>query len=183
MGDLMEMNPPEQDQRYAVYSVRNTAEDGLIYTRSFIVIKNGYGVIVRFTRLQEYAGVYVNGTYRPLTSNPEAKLYFICGMLNYCLVDHGARFGIRHVFSITREMLAEYFDHYAMEAAPGRTPPQPPERGTVYFNRDSVHGKAVIEVWRIHEGQKSRSLYGKNGGVQERKNGEAAYPGVPGDRH
>ena len=160
MGDLMEMNPPEQDQRYAVYSVRNTAEDGLIYTRSFIVIKNGYGVIVRFTRLQEYAGVYVNGTYRPLTSNPEAKLYFICGMLNYCLVDHGARFGIRHVF-----------------------PPQPPERGTVYFNRDSVHGKAVIEVWRIHEGQKSRSLYGKNGGVQERKNGEAAYPGVPGDRH
>lgn len=102
MGDLMEMNPPEQDQRYAVYSVRNTAEDGLIYTRSFIVIKNGYGVIVRFTRLQEYAGVYVNGTYRPLTSNPEAKLYFICGMLNYCLVDHGARFGIRHVFSITR---------------------------------------------------------------------------------
>ena len=54
MGDLMEMNPPEQDQRYAVYSVRNTAEDGLIYTRSFIVIKNGYGVIVRFTRLQEY---------------------------------------------------------------------------------------------------------------------------------
>lgn len=118
MGDLMEMNPPEQDQRYAVYSVRNTAEDGLIYTRSFIVIKNGYGVIVRFTRLQEYAGVYVNGTYRPLTSNPEAKLYFICGMLNYCLVDHGARFGIRHVFSITREMLAEYFDHYAMEQLP-----------------------------------------------------------------
>ena len=161
MGDLMEMNPPEQDQRYAVYSVRNTAEDGLIYTRSFIVIKNGYGVIVRFTRLQEYAGVYVNGTYRPLTSNPEAKLYFICGMLNYCLVDHGARFGIRHVFSITREMLAEYFDHYAMEQLP----------------------EAVIEVWRIHEGQKSRSLYGKNGGVQERKNGEAAYPGVPGDRH
>ena len=55
--------------------------------------------------------------YRPLTSNPEAKLYHICSMLNYCLVDHGARFRIRHVFSITREMLAEFFDHYAIEKA------------------------------------------------------------------
>ena len=102
MGNLNELGPLELDQRYAVYSVRNTLEDGLIYTRSFIVIRNGYGVIVRFTRFQEYVGVYESGTYRPLTSNPEAKLYYICGMLNYCLVDHGARFRIRHVFSITQ---------------------------------------------------------------------------------
>ena len=115
VSNLIEMDPLELNQRYAVYSIRNTVENSLIYTRSFIVIKNGYGVIVRFTHFQEYAGVYVNGTYRPLTSNPEAKLYYICDMLNYCLVDHGARFGIRHVFSITKEMLAEYFDHYAME--------------------------------------------------------------------
>ncbi|MBQ3372684.1 MAG: site-specific integrase [Oscillospiraceae bacterium] len=118
MGNLTGTDLPEQDQRYAVYSVRNTVEDSLIYTRSFIVIKNGYGVIVRFTRFQEYAGVYERGTYRPITSNPEAKLYLICGMLNYCLVDHGARFGIRHVFGITKEMLAEYFDQYAMERLP-----------------------------------------------------------------
>ena len=115
MSNLIEMDPLELNQRYAVYSIRNTVENSLIYARSFIVIKNGYGVIVRFTHFQEYAGVYVNGTYRPLTSNPEAKLYYICDMLNYCLVDHGAHFGIRHVFSITKEMLAEYFDHYAME--------------------------------------------------------------------
>ena len=70
MGNLTGTDLPEQDQRYAVYSVRNTVEDSLIYTRSFIVIKNGYGVIVRFTRFQEYAGVYERGTYRPITSNP-----------------------------------------------------------------------------------------------------------------
>jgi hypothetical protein len=79
MGNLTKLDPLELDQRYAVYSVRNTLEDGLTYTRSFIVIRNGYGVIVRFTRFQEYVGGYESGTYRPLTSNPEAKLYYICG--------------------------------------------------------------------------------------------------------
>ena len=55
MSNLIEMDPLELNQRYAVYSVRNTLEDGLTYTRSFIVIRNGYGVIVRFTHFQEYA--------------------------------------------------------------------------------------------------------------------------------
>ena len=31
MGNLIELDPLELDQRYAVYSVRNTLEDGLIY--------------------------------------------------------------------------------------------------------------------------------------------------------
>lgn len=115
MDDQRELIPPEQVQRYAVYSLRNTMEDGRVFTRSFIVIKNGYGVIARFTRLQEYAGIYTRGTYKPITANPEAKLYFICGMLNYVLVEHGAEYGIRHVFDITKGMLEDYFDAYAME--------------------------------------------------------------------
>lgn len=118
MGEIFEMNPPEKTQRYAVYSIRNKTEDGLLYTRAFIVVKNGYGVITRFTRLQEFAGVYENHTYKPLTANPEGKLYFIVAMLNYVLVDHGAENGIRHVFDITKPMLAEFFDAYAMEKLP-----------------------------------------------------------------
>ena len=31
MGNLIELDPLELDQPYAVYSVRNTLEDGLIY--------------------------------------------------------------------------------------------------------------------------------------------------------
>lgn len=115
MDDQRTLIPPERIQRYSVYSLRNTMEDGQIYTRSFIVIKNDYGIIVRFTKFQEYAGIYARGTYKPITANPEAKLYFICGMLNYILVDHGEDFGIRHVFDITKPMLATYFDAYAME--------------------------------------------------------------------
>jgi len=118
MGETIEMNPPEKMQRYAVYSIRNKTEDGLLYTRAFIVIKNGYGVITRFTRLQEFAGVYENHTYKLLTANPEGKLYFIAAMLNYVLVDHGAENGIRHVFDITKPMLTEFFDAYAMEKLP-----------------------------------------------------------------
>lgn len=109
---------PEKRLKYAVYTIRSRLDDGMVYARFFIVLKNGYGVIHRFTRLQEYAGVYQNRTYRPLTSNPEAKLYFICGMLNYILVENGGRFGIRHVFDITKPMLEEYFDHYGMMELP-----------------------------------------------------------------
>ena len=113
MLDLM--NPeerPEQVQRYGVYTIRTATEDGVVYARSFIVLRNGYSVIIRFTRLQDYAGFKV---YKPISSNAEKKLYYICGMLNYVLVDHGRRFGIRHVFGITAEMLQEYFDHYTAE--------------------------------------------------------------------
>lgn len=112
---------PEQTQRYAVYSLRTATEGGLACTRSFIVVKNGYNVIVRFTRFQEYAGIYVGSTFCPVTSNPEAKLYFICQMLNYMLAEHGAEFGIRHVFDVTKPMLAQFFNHYAQEKLPDGT--------------------------------------------------------------
>ena len=115
MGEIFELNPPEKMQRYAVYSVRNNTAEGLLYTRSFIVIRNGYGVITRFTRFHEFMGVYDKQTYRPLTANPEGKMYFVVAMLNYVLVDHGIENGIRHVFDITKPMLAAFFDEYAME--------------------------------------------------------------------
>ncbi len=106
---------PEQALRYAVYSVQNRMDDGLVFNRSFIVVKNGYNVITHFTRFQEFAGIYAHGTYKPITANPETKLYFICGFLNYVLVDRGRKFGIRHVFDITKEMMESYFSHYALE--------------------------------------------------------------------
>ena len=111
MTDLRELQTsPEKIQRYGVYTFRTATKEGLVYARSFIVVRNGYGVIVRFTRLQDYAGFK---TYKTITSNAEKKLYYVCGMLNYVLVDHGQRFGIRHVFGITAQMLQEYFDYYA----------------------------------------------------------------------
>lgn len=113
MMDLRKLQTdPERIQRYGVYTIRTATREGVVYARSFIVIRNGYGVIVRFTRLQDYAGFK---TYKPITSNAEKKLYYICGMLNYVLIDHGKRFGIRHIFGITGSMLQEYFDHYAMD--------------------------------------------------------------------
>lgn len=126
MTDIRELQvKPEQVQRYGVYTFRTATRDGTVYARSFLVIRNGYGVIVRFTRLQDYAGFK---NYKPITSNAEKKLYYVCGMLNYVLVDHGRRFGIRHVFGITAEMLQEYFDFYASAV----------KADGVYRSRDSI---------------------------------------------
>lgn len=105
---------PERMMRYAVFSIRNSLENGISYRRSFIVLKNGYGMIVRFTRLEDYAGIYSGRTYKPLQADPEPKLHFICGMLNYVIIENGKRLGVKHVFDITKPMLEEYFNSYAM---------------------------------------------------------------------
>ena len=110
MLDLVDSNPVDSE-RYGVYTYRTSTEDGLVYARSFIVLKNDYG-IVRFTRLHEFAGFK---NYKPITSDAEGKLYHICGMLNYVLVDHGKEFRVKHVFKITTDMLQKYFDAYAYE--------------------------------------------------------------------
>ena len=70
MLDLVDSNPVDSE-RYGVYTYRTSTEDGLVYARSFIVLKNDYG-IVRFTRLHEFAGFK---NYKPITSDAEGKLY------------------------------------------------------------------------------------------------------------
>ena len=129
MMDLRKLQTdPERIQRYGVYTIRTATREGVVYARSFIVIRNGYGVIDRFTRLQDYAGFK---TYKPITSNAEKKLYYICGMLNYVLIDHGKRFGIRHIFGITGSMLQHY---------------------QVHWRRDGIYGKPGVEVREAHVG-------------------------------
>ena len=68
---------PEKALRYAVYSLRLTTKEGLVSTRSFIVLKNGYNVIVRFTRFHEYAvsSCYLKFGRQPLLHLPDAELY------------------------------------------------------------------------------------------------------------
>ena len=105
---------PELQQRYTVYTYEAATPEGIAYSRSFIVLVNAYGVIVRFTKLHDYAGIYRTHTFIPISADPEAKLHFICSMLNYVLVQHGDEFKVRHVFSITREMLDAFFSDYAL---------------------------------------------------------------------
>lgn len=105
---------PERIQKYAVYSMEGEMEGGMTFTRSFIVIKNGYDMIVRFTRLQDYAGVYRRGSFVPITSNPRARLHYICRMLNFIIVEHGQAYQVRHVFGITKPMMEAFFADYAL---------------------------------------------------------------------
>jgi integrase len=84
----------------------------------FIVLKNRYNVIVRFTTLHNYAGVFEDKVFVPITSDAKAKLHYICMMLNYVLIKHYADFRIDHVFKVSREMLERFFRDYATEQLP-----------------------------------------------------------------
>ena len=103
---------------YALYSHKLLTKDGIVYARHFIVIKNLYGVIVRFTNLHNYAGIYENKVFVPITSDAETKLHYICKMLNYILIERHADFHIDHVFKVTREALECFFRDYALEKIP-----------------------------------------------------------------
>lgn len=107
-----------ENYHYGLYSHKLITKDGIAYTRPFIVIRNHYNVIVKFTTLHNYAGIYENKVFVPITSDAETKLHYICKMLNYVLIEHYERFRISHIFRITREALEYFFRDYAIEKLP-----------------------------------------------------------------
>ena len=117
MGNIININASDSILRYqyyyGLYSHRLIATNGEVYTRHFIVVKNNLGLIVRFTRLHNYADVYDGKVFAPLVSDAEAKLRYVCMMLNYVLIKHYDKFGIDHVFEISRDALECFFRDYA----------------------------------------------------------------------
>ncbi|MDR2898745.1 MAG: hypothetical protein LBU94_00335 [Clostridiales bacterium] len=112
---LYKQEKQRNEYRHSLYSHKLTANNGEVYERNFIVIKNQFGLIVRFTRLHNYVGVYDGKVFSPLTSDAAAKLRYVCMMLNYTLIQHYDKFNIDHIFSINKEMLDCFFRDYAQE--------------------------------------------------------------------
>ncbi len=113
--------PPDnwrENYHYGLYNHKLITKDGIIYSRPFIVIRNNFGVVVSFTNLHNYACIYENKVFVPITSNAETKLHYICMMLNYVLIKRYDRFLIDHVFKVNREVLECFFRDYAQEKLP-----------------------------------------------------------------
>ena len=104
-----------KEYHYSIYDHKLMMKDGITYTRSFIVVKNKFNVIVYFTILHRYVDVYENKVFVPITSNARVKSLYICMMLNYVLLEHYDKFKIDHVFRITKESLECFFRDYAQD--------------------------------------------------------------------
>jgi integrase len=111
--NLSEQDSRRKEYRYSLYGHKLITTDGEVYTRHFIVIKNRLGLIVRFTRLHNYVGTYEGKVFAPVVSDAEAKLRYVCMMLNYVLIEHYEKYHIDHVFRISREALECFFRDYA----------------------------------------------------------------------
>ena len=112
--------------RYAVYKHRLIAPDGSVYTRPFIVVKNMYNVIVRFTNLHNYASIFTRKIFVPINADATKKLFYICKMLNYALIEQHGEYGVDHIFQINREILEQFFSDYATtESHTGRFRSEP----------------------------------------------------------
>lgn len=116
MGKLIDFNYIERrrEYRYSVYDYNLMLPDGLLYTRSFIVIKNKLNSIIRFTDLHKYIALFDGRIFVPITANAKKKMQNVCMMLNYILVDNYDVFKIDHVFNITKEALESFFRDYAL---------------------------------------------------------------------
>lgn len=118
MGDIISMKKPDEwrnEYHYGLYTHKLTASNGEVYTRHFIVVRNRFGLIARFTRLHNYAGIYEGKVFVPVVSDAKTKLHYICVMLNYVMIKHYEQFRIDHVFSISREALECFLRDYAQE--------------------------------------------------------------------
>lgn len=104
--------------RYAVYERRLVRDEVMPYSRSFIVIKNQYGIIVHFTGFHKYATTHGDDVYRSIASDAREKLLYVCDMLNYVLIDHYESTGAEHIFQVDRNMLETFFRDYALESLP-----------------------------------------------------------------
>ena len=104
--------------RYAVYERKLTHKGAITYSRSFIVLKNQYGVIVHFTNFHKYITTYDDSVYRPIGSDVREKLLYVCDMLNSILIENYDATGAAHVFQISHNMLEVFFRNYALEILP-----------------------------------------------------------------
>ena len=80
MGEVIPIGAADsvrRGHRYAVYEHRLVTTDGLAYTRSFIVLKNRYGVIVRFTKLHRCTSAHNGKIYRQQASDVKQRLYYM----------------------------------------------------------------------------------------------------------
>jgi integrase len=156
------------EYRYGLYFHKLAAPDGTVYTRPLIVLRNGYGDIVRFTGLHRFAEPFAGKVYAPLISDGRERLYHVCSMLNYILIEQYARFETDHVFLVTWEAINTFFQSYAYEqSANGKfrsrsTIEKCVNNVTDFFRRLKVQfGNAVL--LRPEELYTETTVYGKGG--------------------
>ncbi len=171
MGEIISLTDSKNVDRYryAVYVHQLVTPDGVSYPRCFIVIRNEYDVIVYFTKLHRFVGVYEGSVCRPLSADAREKMIYITQMLNYILIDHKAIYRIDHIFKITKDMLAAFFMDYSLKEkkSGGHRGSQDVEKCilavTCFFSRlcRKYSGYCAINKDELYSDKKVYPRYGK----------------------
>ena len=96
---------------FAVYELPITNNADTLATERFIVIKNQYGDVIRFTGLEKYSNPFTGRKQRRRTRSKQ-ELYYTCGALNGILFGGNPANNARSIARVTKEMIFNYFDHY-----------------------------------------------------------------------
>lgn len=158
---------------YAVYEHNLKFEGKMFYKRSFIVLKNQYGIIVYFTKYHNYFGVYEENVCKPLNSDTAKKMHYACIMLNYIFIEHYERFKINHIFSVTKSMIEIFFQDYATKKLPNGSYRSKESIEKCIFNVVIFFRKVCIKFDRymsikIDELYRNKNIYSNNGKIKKK---------------
>ena len=96
--------------RFAVYELPVTDNASNIFTERFIVIKNQYGVVIKFTGLENYSNPFT-GKKQPRRTRSKHELHYICGALNSIMLEGIPTNNAPSVARISIDTIFNYFDH------------------------------------------------------------------------
>ena len=107
---LMPTTLKNVDYHFAVYELPVADNANNIFTERFIVIKNQYGVVVKFTGLENYSNPFT-GKKQPRRTRSKHELHYICGALNSIMFERIPKNNAPSVARVSIDTIFDYFDH------------------------------------------------------------------------
>ena len=111
---LLPTKPKKTPYHFAVYELLVEDKAKNVGVHRLIVIKNQYGVVVRFTGLEAYSHPFT-GRKTPIRTRSKQELGYICDALNYIFFNKKSVNKVASTARVTLEIIIDYFENYRTE--------------------------------------------------------------------
>ena len=87
-------------QKYAVYEANREINSSEVRSDKMIVLQDGDGTVLEFTRLEAFAGEFCGG-HRVIKERAGQELYYIVQFLNFIFIDNLFKYKVRTLCEVT----------------------------------------------------------------------------------
>ncbi|WP_333651761.1 hypothetical protein [Lacrimispora sp.] len=105
--------------KFSVYSHQLIIFNDRLISRQFIVLKDSYGNIVRFTTLHRHIHSNNNKLSKPITDDGNNRFWFVCAFLNFVFIKNFSKYQITSLTDLTIDMVKDFFVNYGTDSENG----------------------------------------------------------------